>query len=117
MAMHLLTRDDPPDMVGAERHLSSSFTLDDQNFEARHMLAQLFFAKGEAPKSEAMFQEIARRAPPNFRKFAPKHDNLITARLAESVAPAQAEQDQSDSPIAGFLGDGYSAFLAAGTQK
>src|SRR3954454_12544180 len=80
MAMHLLSQD-PPGNVGAERHLSSSFTLDDQNFEARHMLAQLLFAKGEASKAKAMFKEIGRRAPPNFRKFVPKHDNPITARL------------------------------------
>lgn len=80
MAMHLLSQD-PPDYVGVERHLSSSFTLDDQNFEARYMLAQLLFAKGEVGRAEAMFKEIARLAPSNFRKFAPKHDNLITARL------------------------------------
>ncbi|MBA5806184.1 SIR2 family NAD-dependent protein deacylase [Rhizobium changzhiense] len=80
MAMHLLSRD-PPDNEGAERHLINSFTLDDQNFEARHMLAQFLFAKGEVSRSDEMFQEIARRAPANFRRFAPKQDNFITARL------------------------------------
>ncbi|CAA2136720.1 SIR2 family NAD-dependent protein deacylase [Methylobacterium bullatum] len=80
MALHLLEHD-PKDFSGIERHLSSSFTLDDQNFEARHMLAQFKFSRGETGPSEALFQDIAKRAPRTFRRFAPKTDNSITVSL------------------------------------
>ena len=80
LALHYLAKDDL-DLASAERHLAGSFTLDDQNFEARHMLAQFMFLKGEVLRSESLFQDINKRAPKTFRRFAPKSDNLITEKL------------------------------------
>lgn len=80
LALHLLSKD-ALDMPTIERHLSSSFTVDDQNFEARYMLAQFFFLKGEISRSDTLFQDIGKRAPRHFRRFAPKNDNAITSRL------------------------------------
>ncbi len=80
LAMHLL-KHDPDQKAQIERHLSSSYTLDDQNFEERFFLAQFLFAEGRIEASDAIFQEITRRAPPNFRRFSPKTDNPITALL------------------------------------
>lgn len=47
------------------------------------MLAQLVFAKGDPARAAAMFDEVARRAPHSFRRYAPRQDNPITSRLPE----------------------------------
>ncbi len=80
MALYLLSRQ-PPDLEAAERHLRDSFVQSDQNFEARHTLAQLIFQKGNKDQAHAMFEEIDRRAPREFRRLAPKLDNSITKLL------------------------------------
>lgn len=80
MAMHLLEKD-PPDTAGAEHHLIASFSGDDRNFEARYTLAQFYFAQGEIDKVTEIFGYIHRRAPQEFRRFPPKQDTVITARL------------------------------------
>lgn len=80
MAMHLLEKD-PPDSAGAERHLIGSFSSDDQNFEARYVQAQFLFAQGEIDKATMIFGDIHQRAPQGFRRFPPKQDTVITARL------------------------------------
>jgi len=80
MAMHLLEKDSP-DIAGAERHLNDSFSSDDQNFEARYTLAEFLFAKGQVDKAIEIFGDINRRAPKGYRRFPPKRDTVITARL------------------------------------
>ena len=80
MAMHLLGKD-PPDTAGAENHLIGSFSGNDQNFEARYTLAQFLFAQGEVDRAVEVFSDIHQRAPQRFRRFPPKHDTVITARL------------------------------------
>lgn len=82
MAIHMLEKL-PPDLLGADRHLRDSFLQSDQNFEARHMLAQLLFLKGDVAPAVEMFAEINRRAPKEFRKFAPRVDNAIAAALPD----------------------------------
>ena len=80
MAMHLLGKD-PPDTTAADRHLIASFSGNDQNFEARYTLAQFLFSQGEVDKAAEMFGDIHKRAPQEFRRFPPKQDTVITARL------------------------------------
>ena len=80
MAMHLLGKD-PPDTAGAKNHLIGSFSGNDQNFEARYTLAQFLFAQGEVDRAVEAFDDVHQRAPQGFRRFPPKHDTLITARL------------------------------------
>jgi tetratricopeptide (TPR) repeat protein len=80
MAMHLLGADEW-DKPRITHHLSSSFQINDANFEARYVLAQFFFSVGDIDRSVALFSEIATRAPREFRKFAPKTDNPVTVRL------------------------------------
>ncbi|MGH7121971.1 MAG: SIR2 family protein, partial [Acetobacteraceae bacterium] len=63
------------------RHLGASFQINDSNFEERYMLAQFLFATGEVERADEIFGEIDRRAPPGFRRMAPKRDNVITAGL------------------------------------
>jgi len=82
VATHLLERS-PPEFASAERHFRESFILGDQNFESRYMLAQLLFRKGEIEQAVNLFAEIGRRAPKQFRKFAPRNDNPITSSLPE----------------------------------
>jgi len=82
MALHLLEMT-PADLVGADRHLRDSFRSGDQNFEARYMLAQLMFVKGDILPATELFDEINRRAPKEFRKYAPRFDNAITVSMPE----------------------------------
>lgn len=82
MAVHLLEKT-PTDLVGADRHLRDSFQHSDQNFEARHMLAQLMFVRGDIGPATDLFADINRRAPKEFRKLAPRFDNAITASMPD----------------------------------
>lgn len=45
------------------------------------MLAQFLFATGELDRAQELFAEIERRAPAEFRRFAPRQDNAVTASL------------------------------------
>ena len=81
MAMYLIEVEDGWDRQGIIHHLSASFQVNDSNFEERYILAQFFFATGGIERAAEMFAEIDRRAPRDFRRFAPKKDNELTARL------------------------------------
>jgi tetratricopeptide (TPR) repeat protein len=95
MAMFLLTRADGGrwDEPAITRHLGASFHINDGNFEERYTLGQFLFAIGQFQRAQELFSEIDRRAPADFRKFPPRHDNAITASLetysgtVESVQP------------------------------
>ncbi|QND48253.1 hypothetical protein HB780_21790 [Rhizobium lusitanum] len=80
MAMHFLETD-PPDLELAISHLGRSFSAEDQNFEARYLLAQALFEKGDVEGTFQRFGELHKRAPKEFRRIAPRVDNAITARL------------------------------------
>lgn len=82
MAMHILERKDF-DHASAKRHLVTSFSVGDQNFEPRYILAQLLFAEGQVEKSIDLFAEIYKRAPGSYRRFPPRYDNLITENLPD----------------------------------
>jgi tetratricopeptide (TPR) repeat protein len=92
LAQHLLKYDgsNKSDII---RHLNSSFTLDDQNFEERHLLAQYLFSIGEIDDADKLFQLISGKAPPNFRKFAQKTDNIITALLPTYTGSVDTRRD------------------------
>ena len=80
MAIHLLG-DNPINNAGVIHHLSSSFQVNDANFEARFMLAQFLFFTGNIDRTVTMFADIGNRAPRDFRRIAPRVDNPITALL------------------------------------
>lgn len=82
MATYLLSKsDDGWDKQAITRHLGASFHVNDGNFEERYMLAQFLFATGEFERAQELFGEIERRAPAEFRRFAPRGDNAVTASL------------------------------------
>jgi tetratricopeptide (TPR) repeat protein len=83
MAMHLLSNAEGDwDRPAITHHLGASFQLNDSNFEERYILGQFFFATGSIDRAEEMFAEIDRRAPKEFRKFAPKTDNALSTKLS-----------------------------------
>jgi len=82
MAMFLLSQGSEKwDNRTIARHLSASFGVNDGNFEERYMFAQFLFTTGEVDRADELFAEIDRRAPADFRKIAPKRDNVMTAVL------------------------------------
>ncbi|MGG5889502.1 SIR2 family protein [Falsiroseomonas sp. HC035] len=83
MSMHLLSSADPAewDRKAISHHLGSSFQVNDANFEERFTLGQFLFATGFPERAEAVFDEIERRAPKEFRRFAPKADSVLTKGL------------------------------------
>jgi tetratricopeptide (TPR) repeat protein len=80
MAIHLLG-DEQINNAGVIHHLESSVQTSDSNFEARFTLAQFLFATGDVDRAVDLFSDIDKRAPKEFRRFAPKVDNNITALL------------------------------------
>lgn len=68
-----------PDLV--EQHLRSSFTVGDHNFEERYVLAQFLFYRGQPEKAAELFSFINDKAPPPFRKVAPRTDSAVTTLL------------------------------------
>jgi len=92
MAMYLIEAGDGWDRQGVIHHLSASFQVNDSAFEERYILARFFFAIGEIERAVEMFAEIDRRAPKDFRRFAPKKDNELTARLENYSGTVDAAQ-------------------------
>lgn len=83
MAMHLLSNEEEADwdQRAIIHHLSASIQVNDANFEERYTLAQFYFAIGNIGRAEELFDEIERRAPKEFRRFAPRIETPITRRL------------------------------------
>ncbi len=75
-----------------ERHLGKSFTSDDRNYEARFLLAEYLFAKGDVLTSAHRFSEIDARSPSEFRRFPPKADDVITVRLPTYTGTIDTKQ-------------------------
>jgi Tetratricopeptide repeat len=80
MATYLL-RKSPPEFSAAEGHLRASFAVGDHNFESRFALAELLFAQGQVDKAVVSLDDINRRAPPAFRRFAPRNDSAVSELL------------------------------------
>lgn len=64
-----------------EHHLRRSFSSDDQNYEARYILAQYLFLKGDVAEAAELFDLIDKRAPESFRRMEPTGETIITRRL------------------------------------
>jgi tetratricopeptide (TPR) repeat protein len=64
-----------------ERHLRRSFSVEDQNYESRYLLAQFLFLNGDVAGSAALFDQIDARAPEYFRTRAPQSETVITWRF------------------------------------
>lgn len=81
LAMHYL-RQDNYDQDTVENHLKSSFSVGDNNYEARFLLAEYLFAIGKTVQSSELFDAIDTQAPEKFRRLAPRKDSIICARLS-----------------------------------
>ncbi len=80
LAKLLLRMDEePPNRAG--QHLARSYFKADKNFDARHLHAQYLFMVGQANEARALFAEVARDAPSEFRSFARHHDSPVSAKL------------------------------------
>jgi cold shock CspA family protein len=90
MAIHLLGGN-PINRASVIHHLSSS----DAHFEARFTLAQFLFATGDVDRALALFLDIDKQAPKEFRRFAPKVDNLITASLPSYRGTVESSRDNN----------------------
>jgi tetratricopeptide (TPR) repeat protein len=94
MAIHLLG-DDPINNASVIYHLGSSFQTSDANFEARFTFAQFLFATGDVDRAVALFSDIDKRAPKEFRRFAPRVDSLITAPLPTYRGTVESTRDNN----------------------
>jgi tetratricopeptide (TPR) repeat protein len=94
MAIHLLGNE-PINTASVIHHLGSSFQVNDANFEARFALAQFLFFTGDINRAIALFSEIDRQAPKEFRRFAPKVDNPITAPLPNYRGTIESIKDNN----------------------
>ena len=80
LALHYL-RQDQYDIALVEQHLRNSFSVGDNNFEARYMLAEYLFFIGKVVPAADLFDTVDAQAPDNFRRLAPRKESLITSRL------------------------------------
>jgi hypothetical protein len=80
LAVHNL-RQEQYDLALVEQHLRSSFSIGDNNYEARYMLAEYLFLIGKVVQAAELFDSIDNNAPENFRRVAPRTESLITSRL------------------------------------
>jgi cold shock CspA family protein len=78
MAKHLLKNDQArTDLIN--QHLARSYTINDNNHEARHLHAQFLFSSGKVGDAWSLFQVIGTNAPPEFRQRA--SESPISKRL------------------------------------
>ena len=80
LAAHNL-RQQQYDHALVEQHLRSSFSIGDNNYEARYILAEYLFLIGKVVPAAELFDFIDSNAPENFRRMAPRKESLITSRL------------------------------------
>ena len=80
LALHYLRLGNfEPDLV--EQHLRNSFSVGDQNFEKRYVLAEFLFFRNRPEKAAELFDMINDKAPPSFRRVAHRKDDVITSLL------------------------------------
>lgn len=80
LASHYLKQSDYDNGL-IEHHLKNCFSVGDQNFEGRYLLAKFFFLKGDIPGAIALFDFIDSHAPDNFRRVSPRTESEITSKL------------------------------------
>jgi len=93
LAIHYL-HDTPPNLTGAEGHFSRCASIDPRDFEAKYMLAQIYFVNGKIAKAVELFADIDSRAPRPFRTRAPREDNTITEALPIYTGTIDGVRDQ-----------------------
>jgi predicted Zn-dependent protease len=64
-----------------EQHLRNSFSAGDANYEERYVLGEFLFYRGQPQKASELFDYINQKAPPSFRKVAPRKESAITSLL------------------------------------
>jgi len=93
MAKLLLTLDDV-DVSRVEFCLRSSFSSEDHNFEARFLLAEFLFWRGEVEQARQLFEHIDQRAPEGFRKIAPKMNDEVTDKLSQYAGTVSTRSER-----------------------
>jgi cold shock CspA family protein len=73
-----------------EQHLRNSFSGEDQNFEERYVLAEFLFYRGQLQKAAELFNYINAKAPPTFRKVAPRKESAVTSLLGRFSGTVEA---------------------------
>ena len=80
LALHYLRQPNfDADLV--EQHLRNSFSAGDANYEERYVLGEFLFYRGQPQRASELFDYINTKAPPNFRKVAPRKESAITSLL------------------------------------
>jgi tetratricopeptide (TPR) repeat protein len=79
----LRSEKDVPPRVG--EHLARSYAVGDRNFEARHLYAQYLFMVGQGKSAQDLFDELDRRAPPEFRSSFNVAESAVSRRLPAYV--------------------------------
>ena len=82
MGLYLIEHN-PENVEGIRAHLGHSFAPSDKNFEARYMFGQFLFSIGDVHAAEELFADVHRKSPKEFRPYAPRVDNAMTARLPD----------------------------------
>ena len=80
LALQLIETADSPTLK-IENHLRSSFSVGDNNFDARYYLGEYLFWAGKPDECFEVFEQINERSPASFRRLVPKHDDVITLKL------------------------------------
>jgi cold shock CspA family protein len=77
-----------------EQHLRNSFAPGDQNFEERYVLGEFSFYRGQPQRAAELFDFIDAKAPPSFRRVAPRKESVITALLGRYSGTVQDMKPQ-----------------------
>ena len=77
-AKHLISTDASRTEL-INQHLARSYTMNDNNHDARHLHAQFLFLIGRAGEAWSLFQVVDAVAPADFRQRA--SESIISARL------------------------------------
>jgi hypothetical protein len=92
VALHYLEQI-PPGFSEAETHLARCASIDNRDFEAKYLLAQIYFARGNIPATVELFSEINAKAPKSFRARAPREDNFITKTFADHTGSVETVRE------------------------
>ncbi|WFU56819.1 SIR2 family protein [Bradyrhizobium pachyrhizi] len=80
LALHYLRQPNfDADLV--EQHLRNSFSAGDANYEERYVLCEFLFYRGQPQRVSELFDYINAKAPPSFRRVAPRKESAITSLL------------------------------------
>ena len=77
-----------------EYHFKSSYSSGDNKFDSRFYFAEYLYWAGRIEEAQAIFDEIDRLAPKNFRPMAAKTDDLITGRIGEFSGNVETRKER-----------------------